>query len=399
MREKWGWKKLKDICLNKGEYGSGARKVEYDGKVRYIRITDIDDDGKLRNDEVVSPSIIEEKYFLEKDDLLFARSGSVGRTYLHQEDKGRYQYAGYLIRFKIDKTKAIPKYIYFFTKSSQYRSWVNKTRRSGTLSNINAKEYSNLLIPLPPLPIQKRIVSILEKAEKLKERRKKANEETNKIIQSVFYEMFGDVKRNPHNFKKAVIGDVAKLQGGFAFKSKDYTDEGIRLVKITNVHHDKLNWNEISYLPMNYAIEYKEFLLKEGDIVVAMTRPIIKSLNSVKVVQVHKDDLPALLNQRVGRFKILNNKLIKEYLLYFCYTDDFKKEIKKFSSISLQPNVSSSQIESIKILLPPLPLQLKFASIVKKIEAMKERQKKSTEDINQLFDALMQKAFKGELVS
>ncbi len=79
----WKLKKLGDICIKKAQYGSGAKKTNFDGRVRYIRITDIEDNGHLKDDEFVSPSIIEEEYFLEKEDLLFARSGSVGRTYLH----------------------------------------------------------------------------------------------------------------------------------------------------------------------------------------------------------------------------------------------------------------------------------------------------------------------------
>jgi len=375
MREKWGWKKLKDICLNKGEYGSGARKVEYDGKVRYIRITDIDDDGKLRNDEVVSPSIIEEKYFLEKDDLLFARSGSVGRTYLHQEDKGRYQYAGYLIRFKIDKTKAIPKYIYFFTKSSQYHSWVNKTRRSGTLSNINAKEYSNLLIPLPPLPIQKRIVSILEKAEKLKERRKKANEETNKIIQSIFYEMFGEKDK----FEIVELGDKRICENIFAggdVPKNNFSREKTDQYKIPIFTNGEKNKGLYGYTDK-----------------ARVSKPsiTISARGTIGYTEIRKENFyPAI------RLIVITPK---ENVLNLYYLKSVIDNLINFnlSGTSIH-QLTVPMIKRYKIPVPQIHLQLKFASIVKKIESMKERQKKSTEDINQLFDALMQKAFKGELV-
>ena len=94
---------------------------------------------------------------------------------------------------------------------------------------------------------------------------------------------------------------------------------GIPLVKISNVHYESIDWTEKSFIPSIKLEEFKDYQLFEGDILIAMTRPIIKSLNTVKAVVVKHNDLPALLNQRVGRF-LLNNQLDNKYLKYFLYT-------------------------------------------------------------------------------
>ena len=161
------WVALGNIILGKAEYGSGARKAPYDGKVRYIRITDIADNGKLKPEDFVSPSIIESEYFLEPDDLLIARSGSVGRTYIHDNLSGIYQFAGYLIRFRIDPSKAIPQYVYYITKSGSWREWIFSNSKTGTLTNINAKQYSSFRFPLPPLEVQREIVAEIEGYQKV----------------------------------------------------------------------------------------------------------------------------------------------------------------------------------------------------------------------------------------
>ncbi|MEM2131558.1 MAG: restriction endonuclease subunit S, partial [Candidatus Woesearchaeota archaeon] len=260
-----------------------------------------------------------------------------------------------------------------------------------------SKEYIKKIMIIYPekKETQQKIVSILEKAEQLKELRKQADELTDTFLKAVFYEMFGNRKK----FEEVELGKIAPLQGGFAFKSSDYKKEGIRLIKINNVLKDTLNWEDITYLPKFYLEKYSEFSLFENDIVLSMTRPIIKSLDSVKIAKVRNNDLPCLLNQRVGRFKI-NKKLINSfYLLFYCYTDTFKKEIEKLCSTSLQPNVSSFQVNEIKIPLPPLHLQQKFASIVNEVESIKEKQKQSKENIDSLFNSLMQKAFRGELIA
>ncbi len=161
------WVELGGILLGKPQYGSGARKISYDGEVRYVRITDLTDSGELKIEDPVSPSKIEPKYFLESGDLLIARSGSVGRTYIHKTLLGTYQYAGYLIRFRVNPAKAIPEYIYHVTKSDSWREWILSNSKTGTLTNINAKQYSSFQFPLPPLEVQREIVAEIEGYQKV----------------------------------------------------------------------------------------------------------------------------------------------------------------------------------------------------------------------------------------
>lgn len=156
------WVTLGEIIIGKPQYGSGASKVSFDGKVRYIRITDLTDRGELKPDDAVSPSTVEEDCFLKFGDLLIARSGSVGRTYLHQRTEGTFQYAGYLIRFRLDPTKAIPDFVFQITQSPHWGEWITQQSKTGTISNINAQEYASFRLPLPRLEVQKEIVAEIE---------------------------------------------------------------------------------------------------------------------------------------------------------------------------------------------------------------------------------------------
>ena len=135
--------KIKDVLKEKPLYGSGASKTEFDKKVRYLRITDISKYGYLKSENIVSPSKIEKEYFLKFNDILFARSGSVGRCYLHKEFHGNYQFAGYLIKFPLNEELINPNYLFYITKGSLYTKWIESIKKQGTISNINAKEYSS----------------------------------------------------------------------------------------------------------------------------------------------------------------------------------------------------------------------------------------------------------------
>ena len=164
---KYEWVTLGQIILGKPQYGSGARKIPYDGKVRYVRITDLTDNGELKRDDPVSPSVIEPDRFLSPGDLLIARSGSVGRTYLHGNEHGTHQYAGYLIRFRIDPARAVPQYVCLITKSEAWREWIVSNSKTGTLKNINARQYSSFRFPLPSLDVQQEIVAEIEGYQKV----------------------------------------------------------------------------------------------------------------------------------------------------------------------------------------------------------------------------------------
>jgi len=152
---------LKNLLLTPPQYG--ANEVAIDGvpyhSTRYIRITDIDDLGNLKENNWKTSQVVSKKYLLNKDDILFARSGSVGRCYIHKDVSYSAIFAGYLIRFVINPELALPEFVFYFCNSSIYKFWVSAIERPAVQSNINSEEFKVLPIPIPPLNIQEKIVS------------------------------------------------------------------------------------------------------------------------------------------------------------------------------------------------------------------------------------------------
>ncbi|MCY4368754.1 MAG: restriction endonuclease subunit S [bacterium] len=121
----------------------------------------------------VSPSVAQ-KAILHPGDIVFARSGAtVGKTYLYDPADGLCAFAGYLIRFRPDPTKALPEFVRWWTHSSLYWRWIKGTMREGAQPNINAREYAKAVLPLPSIEEQKLIVgSIVEVDAKIKAERR-----------------------------------------------------------------------------------------------------------------------------------------------------------------------------------------------------------------------------------
>lgn len=187
----WNVVSLKDVSKEKLTYGSGASATTFDGEVRYIRITDITNDGTLVESKV-SPNKQEEKYLLHDGDVLFARSGAtVGKTYLYSQNDGKAIYAGYLIRLIPNKEIVLPLYVFYYTKTQYYLNFISKAQRAVAQPNINAKQYGGLRIPLPPLSLQRSFAEKVKAIEHQKSLLKQSIAKTQTLLDSRMQEYFG----------------------------------------------------------------------------------------------------------------------------------------------------------------------------------------------------------------
>ena len=270
---------------------------------------------------------------------------------------------------------------------------VSSIVNGATRQKLTQADMREIEIPLPALNEQHAIVDNLNKIFTLISLRKQQLLKLDELVKSRFVELFGSIKNNHQRYPVVKIGSCAKLQGGFAFKSSDYLNDGIRLVQISNVNKDTLDWDSINCVPQAFLQKYKDFELHVGDLVLAMTRPVIKSLDAVKIATVSENDVPSLLNQRVGRFVVDRKKLHSVYLMVLCQMPEFREYVEAMSGNSLQPNISSKQVEDYSIVLPPLALQEQFATFVEQVDKSKFEIQKSLEKLETLKKALMQKYF------
>lgn len=160
---------LENLSHGKGEYGAQSASVEYNSsRPRYVRITDIKEDGSLNDDFVCSANIEDDElYKLEYGDFCFARMGAtVGKTYAYRG--GNQIFAGYLIRYKLNLNRIIPEYLYEFTRQHEYRNWILLNQSGAAQPGINAKKYGSLRIPVAPLEEQRVFANFVEQVNKSK---------------------------------------------------------------------------------------------------------------------------------------------------------------------------------------------------------------------------------------
>ena len=161
----WQVTRLKFLRSGAFQYGANEPAVSEDRAApRYIRITDLNDDGTLRDDTFQSlPETMAAPYLLEDGDILLARSGAtVGKALRYRAEWGRACFAGYLVRLRPDRRKILPDYLYYYTQSHAFRRHVWVSTVQSTIANVNAERFGNFSIPLPPLEEQQAIVKFLD---------------------------------------------------------------------------------------------------------------------------------------------------------------------------------------------------------------------------------------------
>lgn len=157
--------RLKDICIGKGEYGIAASAESFSSnKYRYLRITDISDFGELLENDCKSVSCDGcEKYLLTDDEIVFARTGnSTGRAFFYEKKYGPLVYAGFLIKFHLDKNKVNPKYLKYYTISKTYKDWIANGPTGSTRGNMSEGDFADMPVFLPSRQAQDALVAMME---------------------------------------------------------------------------------------------------------------------------------------------------------------------------------------------------------------------------------------------
>lgn len=181
------------LIFGKPQYGANVKGVDTPCDYRYVRITDINEDGSL-NEEIKYPKTVEEEYILHENDFLIARSGNtVGKTFLYKDEIGPAIFAGYLIRYILNTDLVLPEYLLYYTKTDIFKNWILKNQRIAGQPNINGQEYLSFPVILPPIEKQQEIV---DKAKKI------ANQIKNEQYQSCC--MFEQAKQD---FENAIFGE------------------------------------------------------------------------------------------------------------------------------------------------------------------------------------------------
>ena len=404
----WKRSRLKYESLMPVQYGLNINSDLYvEQGIRFIRTTDITDDGELIDKGVyLETESVEEIYLTQLNDFLISRSGTLGRAYLHQSDE-KHTYGGYLVRFNFG-CSIKSRFIFYFTKSRCFEHWITLNTIQSTIGNVNGQKYSNLEIFLPSLTEQAQIANFLDRKTEqideliqIKERQIELlqKQRTALINQAVTKGLDPNVEMKPSGVEW--VGEIPKhwdtipikhtLQiakdsiragpFGSSLKSHEFQENGIRVYNQQSVYNEDFSKSDI-FISEKKFDELRSFIVQPKDV-------LITSRGTIgKMTIVPKNGEIGVLHPCLIRLRLNEDKLILKYLWWYVNHSSFFIESVKIASNSTTIEVIYTEtLSNVKIPIPTVKEQLailEFLNVkipiidttisneLKKIERLKE---------------------------
>ena len=290
----------------------------------------------------------------------------------------------------LDENKAYINYISYYLK---YRGLADVISGSAQ-PQITREGLQSVKIPLPPLAEQRRIASILDQADELRQKRQQAIEKLDQLLQATFIDMFGDPVSNPKGWEifksKALFQDPPRIG-----TTTPANGQGIPVVRVGELGQFYIDFDKCGRVQISES-DFKKYELKNGDLVLARAIGSKNQLGKCSYFSEYFE--PVCIDSHVMRLRPDSKKMHPLWFYFLLSSDQGKKILQsKGGATAVQFNINSAQANDLDIALPPLSEQAKFVEIANKILKNKDSHIKSLEKNNLLFSSLQNQAFNGTL--
>ncbi len=370
----WAVDSLQAALLSTPSYGINAAAVGYDENLpTYIRITDIDEEGRFRSSPRVSVAHAEaSRFFLGPNDLVFARTGaSVGKSYLYDERDGPLVFAGFLIRVTPDPQQLLPGFLAYYAQSRRYWDWVASSSVRSGQPGINAQQYGKLLLPLPTLGEQRAIAEALSDVDELLRSLDALVAKKQAIKQAAIQQLLTGRTRLPGfsgTWKIKRLADLGATYGGLTGKSRaDFVGGDARYVTFLNV------LNNVALDPhgvgtVRVAPAESQNRVQMGDLLFNGTSETPGDLAMAAVVGFEEPEL--YLNSFCFGFRPHDKEEYSPlFIAHFFRASPGRQIMYALAQGATRYNMSKSQFMALSLPLPPCDEQLAIAKVLSDMDA------------------------------
>ena len=384
MREGWEYKKLGQVCTS--DLGKTLNKSKDRGELHpYLCSINIlwDKIDLSTLKQACFEAGEQEKYTVRKGDLLVCEGGDTGRSAIWDRDETiLYQNALHRLRFH---ESVFPKFVLFYLMYLKDIGEIdNKYSKGVTIKHLVKKALLSIPLPLPPKPTQLSIVSELDKLNELIRIKKEQLKDYDALAQSIFYEMFGDPVENEKGWEVKKFGEIGTLERGAGISKKDFVDDGLPCIHYGQLHttFGAYTRKNITFIPKDLLSKYK--IAHSGDLILAITSEDVEgSCKSTAWL----GDYDVVVGSDAAIFHHNQNGI---YLSYYTRTKAFYNEKAKYAKGFKVTHISTKEIASISICVPPLSIQNTFANKIEQIEKQKAIIQKIIMDLETLLASRMQ---------
>lgn len=379
--------KISDFC-HTGSGGTPSRsKIEYyeNGSIPWFKSGELNESYLFESEEKITETALKESAanIVPKGSVLIAMYGAtVGKTSILGIDATTNQAICHLVP---DSKRCNNLYLQYFLRS-QMNTLLSK-RVGGAQPNINQNIVKNLEIDIPPLPEQIHIANVLSRAEAMITKRKESLALLDAYLKSTFLELFGDPVRNEKGWEVKRLGDVIEIQEGLVNPNeKPFSD--MFHVGGANIESGTGHLKNLQYAKNENLISGK-YLFSQDHLLYSKIRPYLNKVATPRFVGICSADIYPI--------KPKEKFISKQFLRFVLTSKNFLLHAENNSDRANIPKINRKALIQYEFCLPPLELQNQFAAVVEKVEALKERYQESLRELEALYGALSQRAFRGEL--
>lgn len=387
---KWNYVKIGDVCTV--ERGGSPRPIDKfitddPNGINWIKIGDATDSMYITETaQKIIPEGMKKSRYVQPGDFLLSNSMSFGRPYILKIDGCIHD--GWLV-LRDNSGVFDKRFLYYYLSSpSTYQKFKNMAV-GGVVNNLNSDMVRGVTVPIPKMEEQIEIVQTLDNVSNLIFLRKQQLAKLDELVKARFVEMFGDPERNTLSWKEEELSEHLTVIGGYAFKSEQFSEEGIPVLRIGNINSGFFKpVNLVYWEDDNTLNRYKMY---PGDLVMSLTGTVGKD-DYGNVCILGNDYDVYYLNQRNAKLE-LQDTINKYYLSMLLKFEPVKKKLTGISRGVRQANISNKDILNLMVPIPPIELQNQFAAFVEQIDKSKVAVQKALDEAQLLFDSLMQKYF------
>ena len=353
-----------------------------------VRIQNLNDETKPFN---YCNFDVEKRFWINSGDLLFSWSGTPGTSFgAFFWNRGK----GFLNQhiFRVDvKEELVDKHYLRYALNSLIVKIIDQAHGGVGLKHITKAKLEEVQIPLPSLAEQRRIASILDQADELRQKRQQAIEKLDQLLQATFIDMFGDPISNPKNWNKCLLEKVTHKITDGTHKTPTYMSSGIEFLSAKDIKKGRIVWNTNKYISeQEHSQLIKRCNPEIGDVVLAKSG----SLGSVAIIdRSHQfslfESLCLIKHDRQQIDAIFLTSMLRSPSM-------LSHLLGKNKGIAIK-HLHLVDIRELEILLPPIELQLEFSSKIRSIDKLIGIHLSSLEYIESLFKSLQNQAFNGTL--
>ncbi|UIP96685.1 restriction endonuclease subunit S [Acinetobacter johnsonii] len=368
-----------------------------DETITYIDIAAVDKDLK----KIVEPTLClgaeapsRARQLVQTNDVLVStvRPNLNSVAVVTEEFSGATASTGYTVLRPLPEVLDT-QYLFHWVKTGHFINEMIKLATGQSYPAVSDKIILNSKIPLPPLAEQRRIASILDQADVLRQKRQQAIEKLDQLLQATFIDVFGDPVSNPKGWEAKPIDNICANIVDCVNKTAPIVEyeTPYKMIRTTNVRNHKVDISSVRYVEKETFDKWNRRLTpKRGDVILTREAPVGE-------VGILESDDSVFLGQRLMLYRVNLELTTPEYLLYFLMSDNLKMQYEQMSSGSTVKHLSVPQCSKWSIYLPPIVLQLKFSEFYKMIHANLELMRISYNKADTLFKSLQNQAFSGTL--